>query len=161
MGGSEEEHTASGSSEYSTDESSEYEFVDPEEEGDGTRGLSDVLAMVGIAKDKGSKPQPLLDAEGNPIQPVCDANGQMVAPRMEDEHGNVIHEGPKGSGMKTAAILGGAALATVAAVGTAAVATGVGVHYYRKKIRKERKTRRERKIRKIRKERKIKKTRKI
>lgn len=120
--GSEEEHTASGSSEYSTDESSEYEssdegsdefeFVDPEEEGDGTRGLSDVLAMVGIAKDKGSKPQPLLDAEGNPIQPVCDANGQMVAPRMEDEHGNVIHEGPKGSGMKTAAILGGAALAT-------------------------------------------------
>ena len=66
--------------------------------------------MVGIAKDKGSKPQPLLDAEGNPIQPVCDANGQMVAPRMEDEHGNVIHEGPKGSGMKTAAILGGAAL---------------------------------------------------
>merc|ERR1712063_194395 len=94
--------------------------------------------MVGIGGgDSGSPAAPLLDVNGNPIEAVYTDDGQVVAPRIVDEQGNVIHDGPEprkegmGTGTKLAiggAVVGGAALASVAGV-----AAGVGVHYYRKK----------------------------
>merc|ERR1712100_338793 len=105
----------------------ECEQVDGEEE--GTRGLGDVLAMVGLG-DKGA---PLVDINGRPIEAEY------------DDEGKAIHDGPEPKkGMSTGAkvalggvVIGGAALASVAALGTAAAATGVGVHYYRKKKKED------------------------
>merc|ERR1712137_991026 len=86
--------------------------------------------------DKGNPGAPLLDVNGNPIEAVYTDDGQMVPPRMVDENGNVVHEGPPPKeGMSTAskvaiggAVVGGAALATLAA----ATATGVGVSLLQK-----------------------------
>merc|ERR1712137_787410 len=125
---SESESVSGSSEEYS--EEFEFEPVDPNEEGEGTRGLGDILAMVGIGGgDSGSPAAPLLDVNGNPIEAVYTDDGQVVAPRIVDEQGNVIHDGPEpkkeGMGTGTKLAIGGAV--------AGGVATGVGVHYYRKK----------------------------
>merc|ERR1711941_32623 len=125
---------------------------------------------VGIGGgDSGTPAAPLLDVNGNPIEAVYTDDGQVVPPRMVDEQGNVVHEGPEkkegmGTGTKVA-IVGAAGLAGIAALTAGAAATGVGVHYYKKKKKeggsKERKIRKERKIKKIRKERKTRRIRRI
>jgi len=142
-----EEEVSTGSSEYSSEEEEtewSFEPVDATDgDGEGTRGLSDVLAMVGIGGDKDKPGKPLIDVDGNPIEAVYSEDGQLVAPRIVDADGNVLHDGPPpkekegmGTGTKLAiggAVVGGAALAGVAALTAGAAATGVGVHYYRKK----------------------------
>merc|ERR1712130_1081461 len=91
----------------------------------------------------GDKGAPLVDINGRPIEAEYDDEGKAIVPKMVDEHGNVIHDGPEPKkGMSTGAkvalggvVIGGAALASVAALGAAA--TGVGVHYYRKKKKED------------------------
>merc|ERR1719218_435458 len=126
-----EEVSASESIEDSSEYSEEFEPVDESElgEGEGTRGLSDILSAVGV--DVGGQKKVLRDADGNPIQPVMNEEGKYETPTLVDQEGNVVHKGMS-TGKKVALGAGGLALLAGGAA-AAAGATAVGVHYYRKK----------------------------
>merc|ERR1712173_8413 len=133
MGSEREESSGTESYEDSGSEFSDDEFepVDEAElgEGEGTRGLSDILSAVGV--DVGGQKKVLRDAMGNPIQPVMNEEGKYETPTLVDQEGNVVHKGMS-TGKKVALGAGGLALLAGGAAAAAGV-TAVGVHYYRKK----------------------------